>query len=98
MRYDELLRAEIPLQGSTISTTKNGNQPRSELTLDERFWRVLGLYLAEGHVSIEASGRHRIQWSFHPTREQHLVDEVVGYWLSQNVTGDRAADRDAHRP
>jgi UDPglucose 6-dehydrogenase len=85
LRYDELVRAEIPLQGSTVSTTKNGNQPRSELTLDERFWRVLGLYLAEGHVSIEAGGRHRIQWSFHPTREQHLVDEVVGYWLSQNV-------------
>jgi UDPglucose 6-dehydrogenase len=82
---DALVRAEIPLEGSTISTTKNGNQPRSELTLDERFWRVLGLYLAEGHVSIEAGGRHRIQWSFHPTREQHLVDEVVGYWLSQNV-------------
>jgi UDPglucose 6-dehydrogenase len=85
LRYDELVRAEISLEGSTVSTTKNGNQPRSELTLDERFWRVLGLYLAEGHVSIEASGRHRIQWSFHPTREQHLVDEVVGYWLSQNV-------------
>ena len=85
LRYDEPVRAEIPLEGSTISTTKNGNQPRSELVLDERFWRVLGLYLAEGHVSIETGGRHRIQWSFHPTREQHLVDEVVGYWLSQNV-------------
>ena len=59
VRYDELVRAEIPLEGSTISTTKNGNQPRSELMLDERFWRVLGLYLAEGHVSIETGGRHR---------------------------------------
>jgi UDPglucose 6-dehydrogenase len=96
VRYDELVRAEIPLDGSTISTTKNGNQPRSELTLDERFWRVLGLYLAEGHVSIEAGGRHRIQWSFHPTREQHLIDEVVGYWLSQNVKAIARPTATAH--
>ncbi len=85
LRYDELLRAGIPLEGSTISTTKSGNQPRSELRLDGLFWRVVGLYLAEGNTCVEATGRHRIQWSFHPTREQHLVDEVATYWLAQNV-------------
>jgi UDPglucose 6-dehydrogenase len=86
LRLDELALADIPLRTATISTTKSGNQPQSELTLDARFWRVVGLYLAEGNTSVERSGRHRIQWSFHPTREQHLVDEVVAYWLSQNVT------------
>ena len=74
------------MQGSLISTTRNGNWPRSELTLDARFWRVLGLYLAEGHSTLDSSGRRRIFWSFHPTREPHLVNEVVAYWLSQNVT------------
>jgi hypothetical protein len=34
---------------------------------------------------IEGSGRARIQWSFHPTREQHLVDAVVAYWLRHGV-------------
>jgi UDPglucose 6-dehydrogenase len=96
LRYDELALAEIPLEGSTVGTTKNGNPPRSELTIDERFWRVLGLYLAEGHVNVEAGGRHRIQWSFHPTREQHLVDEIVAYWMSQHVTAIARRTATAH--
>jgi UDPglucose 6-dehydrogenase len=85
LRYDELVRAEIPLDEATISTTKNGNHPRSLLRTDDAFWRVLGLYLAEGHVSLDTTGRHRIWWSFHPEREEHLVDEVVAYWMAQNV-------------
>ncbi|MGH2929538.1 MAG: LAGLIDADG family homing endonuclease, partial [Solirubrobacteraceae bacterium] len=85
LRYDELALAGIPLQGSTISTTTSGNQPRSELRLDGLFWRVVGLYLAEGCAIAETGGRRRVRWSFHPTREQHLVDEVVAYWLAQNV-------------
>ncbi|MGH2875312.1 MAG: nucleotide sugar dehydrogenase [Solirubrobacteraceae bacterium] len=85
LRLDELWRAEVPLEGSTISTTKNGNWPRTELHLDSLFWRIVGLYLAEGCAIAEAGGRRRVRWSFHPTREQHLVDEVVGYWLAQNV-------------
>jgi hypothetical protein len=85
VRLDELERAQIPLRDATISTTTSGNQPRSELSIDQRFWRIVGLYLAEGNTVVEPSGRCRIQWSFHPSREQHLVDEVVAYWLSQNV-------------
>ena len=37
---------------------------------------MVGLYLAEGHATPE-----RLHWSFHPEREQHLVDEVAAYWL-----------------
>src|SRR6185312_11759733 len=40
---------------------------------------------AEGHTSLDAIGRHRIWWTFHPEREEHLVDEVVAYWMAQNV-------------
>jgi UDPglucose 6-dehydrogenase len=85
LRLDELAPAGLPLGGSTISTTKNGNYPRSELRLNDSFWRVVGLYLAEGQVATDPRGGWRLQWSFHPRREQHLVDEVSGYWLSQNV-------------
>jgi UDP-glucose 6-dehydrogenase len=84
LRWDELALAEIPLEGSTTSTTNHGNQPRSELTIDDSFWRVVGLYIAEGCATL-AQRKWSLRWSFHPTREQHLVDEVVAYWLRQNV-------------
>jgi UDPglucose 6-dehydrogenase len=84
LRRDELALAGIAIEGSTISTTKNGNQPRSEIEIDESFWRVVGLYLAEGCASIDAT-HWTLNWSFHPTREEHLVDEVVAYWMRQNV-------------
>src|SRR5579884_1587268 len=48
LRLSELALAELPLTDATISTTKNGDQPRSELVLDDLFWRVVGLYIAEG--------------------------------------------------
>ncbi|MDQ2760790.1 MAG: nucleotide sugar dehydrogenase [Actinomycetota bacterium] len=85
LRLDELALAELPLCGSTISTTRNGNHPRSEIQLDSAFWRVVGLYLAEGCTSTLAPGHWTMSWSFHPSREQHLVDEVVAYWRAQNV-------------
>jgi UDPglucose 6-dehydrogenase len=85
LRWDELALAGLPIEGSTISTTKSGNHPRSELELDDSFWRVVGLYLAEGCVSRPASGGGSIIWTFHPYREQHLVDEIVAYWIRQNI-------------
>jgi UDPglucose 6-dehydrogenase len=81
IRLDELGLAELPLEGSRISTTKSGNFPRSELQIDEAFWRVVGLYLAEGCTSSSD-----IRWSFHPSREEHLADAVAAYWLRQNVS------------
>jgi UDPglucose 6-dehydrogenase len=44
-----------------------------------RFWRVVGLYLAEGHFGRKRVGGAAI-WSFHPTREDDLVDEVASFW------------------
>ncbi len=85
LRLDEAERANLPLAGATISATRNGNQPTHMLALDESFWRVAGLYLAEGCTISEPSGRRAIQWSFHPSREPHLVDEVMAYWMRHNV-------------
>ncbi len=80
LRYDELALAGLSSAGSTISTTKSGNHPRAELALDESFWRVVGLYIAEGFAT-----ETYLRWSFHPTREEHLVDELTAYWMRQNV-------------
>jgi hypothetical protein len=93
-RTGTLTLAELALlggseRGSTLGTARNGSFINSEVDLDESFWRVVGLYLAEGHCHREELGngrRERIFWSFHPTREQHLVDEVTAYWARQGVT------------
>ncbi len=68
--------------GATSIAARTGD---GELRLDGLFWRVVGLYLAEGNTTLDETGRRRIFWSFHPSREQHLVDQVVAYWLAQNV-------------
>jgi len=84
LRLDEANRAGVALAGATLGTTKNGTHASSRITLDADFWRVVGLYLAEGCVTADGD-RRRIQWSFHPTREQHLVDEVAEFWARHNV-------------
>jgi UDPglucose 6-dehydrogenase len=84
LRLDELARAEVPVRGSTMSTATNGQYVRSELELDEQFWRVVGLYIAEGDCRIEGR-RHRLCWSFHPESEEHLVEEVGAFWLRHGV-------------
>jgi UDPglucose 6-dehydrogenase len=94
-RTGTLTLAELALlggseRGSTLGTTKNFHYVNSEVELDETLWRVVGLYLAEGHCSEDyLYGRNvvrgRLSWSFHPEREQHLVDEVVQYWARQGI-------------
>jgi UDP-glucose 6-dehydrogenase len=80
LRRDELAPAGLPSEDSTISTTKSGNYPRTELDLDLAFWRVVGLYIAAGCADAIS-----LRWAFHPTRDEHLVDELAAYWLRQNV-------------
>jgi hypothetical protein len=57
---------------------------------------VVGLYLAEGHTVSSGRDGYRVHWSLHPTREQHLVDEIAGYWLRHNVRA-RAYDKPTAR-
>ncbi len=84
MRLQEACLADVPLRGATYATVGIGTWNPELLASDEDFWRVVGLYLAEGCVSRDGD-RQRISWSFHPTREEHLVDEVVVYWQRHGV-------------
>ena len=95
-RLDEAGGAGLDLRGTSLRTAKNGMHAPSELTLDEAFWRVVGLYLAAGCCTFEAPGTARIAWSFHPTAEQHLVDEVVAYWMRHGVAARTHRDATAH--
>ena len=77
---DEAFRAQLPLQSATFGTARNGAYVPSAITMNRDFWRIVGLYLAEGHASLEANGTTRINWTFHPSKETHLVDEVLAFW------------------
>jgi len=85
VRLDEALRAELQWRDGTLATASNGAQIPVGILMDKAFWRVVGLYLAEGHVAAEANGTTKISWSLHPTREQHLVDEILAFWTTQGV-------------
>jgi UDPglucose 6-dehydrogenase len=85
LRLDEAERADLTVASATLGTTQNGNHATSLISLDEQFWRIVGLYLAEGCTTNSVATRGTIQWSFHPTSEQHLIDEVVAFWLRHNV-------------
>jgi UDPglucose 6-dehydrogenase len=82
LRLDEAGLGDLTLCGATLGTARNGNFVRRELEMDERFWRVVGLYLAEGCASASAG---RLFWHFHPRNADHLVDEVVAYWTRQGI-------------
>jgi UDPglucose 6-dehydrogenase len=87
VRLDEAAYAAIDLAGTRLSTVKNGTEMPAEIALDAAFWRVVGLYLAEGCTAHDGD-RVRVSWSFHPTGEQHLVDEVVAFWARHGIRAD----------
>jgi UDPglucose 6-dehydrogenase len=89
LRLREACESGMDLKGATLGTARNGTYVPERLDISEDFWRVVGLYVAEGHVNRDR-GRHgavreRTSWSFHPTKEEHLVEQVVDYWGGQGV-------------
>ncbi len=87
LRLPEARALGLSLEGATAGTARNGTYVPLELSADEAFFRVLGLYLAEGHCAADGA-RRRLTWSFHPSREGDLVDEVAGYWRDRGVKVD----------
>jgi UDPglucose 6-dehydrogenase len=85
LRLDEAARLGLDLGGASAGTASHGTEIPFRMELDEEFWRVAGLYIAEGHCSVESDGRHRLQWSFHPTDEDDLVDCVASFWRQRGV-------------
>jgi len=96
LRLDELRSLGIDPVGGRLKTAKNGTTVPVQLPLDGDAWRILGLYLAEGHVTVDGS-RHRIGWSFHPRDEQELVDFVVGFWSGHGVKVDARVGTTTHQ-
>jgi UDPglucose 6-dehydrogenase len=97
LRLDEAVRAELSWRQATLGTASNGAYVSAAIAVDRRFWRIVGLYLAEGNASFEANGTARICWSFHPSKEQHLVDEVLAFWARHGVKARARHSATAHQ-
>jgi UDPglucose 6-dehydrogenase len=87
LRLDELLALGLSTRGAAFGTARNGTFVPDSLVADEAFWRVVGLYLAEGFCSRDGR-RIRLGWCFHPTDEMDLVDEVASFWRGHGVKAD----------
>jgi UDPglucose 6-dehydrogenase len=86
LRLDEAVLLDIELEDASFGTARNGTYVPASIASSVAFWRVVGLYLAEGHCASDGdSDRLRLQWSFHPTAEDDLVDEVAGFWTRLGV-------------
>jgi UDPglucose 6-dehydrogenase len=96
VRLAEAGRAALELRDTSFGTTKNGMYAPSEIALDDAFWRIVGLYLAEGCCVFDDRNGARIVWSFHPFKEQHLVDEVVSFWLRHGVAARTRQNPTSH--
>jgi UDPglucose 6-dehydrogenase len=84
LRLSEARALAVSLDGASLGTARNGTYVPAELPEDERFWRIVGLYVAEGHCSADGRGR-RLQWSFHRTDEDDLVEDVRSFWEGHGV-------------
>jgi UDPglucose 6-dehydrogenase len=96
LRLTEAAALDLDIEDATFGTATNGTYVPASIAADERFWRVVGLYIAEGHCNVEASGRMRLQWSFHPRSEEHLVEEVAAFWRSYGVKASARQGRTTH--
>jgi len=92
LRAHEAELLGVPLRGGMLGTATNGTYVPSEIELTDELWEVIGLFLAEGHISTDGR-RRRVCWSFHPTRELRLVERVADHWrrLGVKVTVRRLA-------
>jgi UDPglucose 6-dehydrogenase len=84
LRMHEAAELDLELSDAFVGTATNGTYVPATIVADAEFWRVVGLYLAEGHVAVDG-GRHRLCWSFHPSDEDALVEEVAGFWRARSV-------------
>jgi UDPglucose 6-dehydrogenase len=84
MRLTEAARLRLPLDGALLGTTTNGTYVPMHVELTDDCWEMLGLFLAEGHISTDGA-RRRICWSFHPEQEQRLVHFVATFWRDLGV-------------
>jgi UDPglucose 6-dehydrogenase len=88
VRPAEAVAALAPDDGRPLrpGAAAGGASAPAGVPADERFWRVVGLYIAAGHCVADGTSR-RLCWTFHAADQQDLADEVLDYWRSLGVEG-----------
>jgi UDPglucose 6-dehydrogenase len=84
LRLSEAALQDVPVREAAVATGRDNFAP-PWFVGNRRFWRVLGLYLAEGCIHFDGDGPKGLVWTFHATKEQHLVDELLSFWAQQGV-------------
>jgi UDPglucose 6-dehydrogenase len=84
LRMYEAGELDLDIADAHVGTAKNGTYVPASIVADADFWRVVGFYVAEGHITDDGR-RRRLCWSFHHTDEDHLVAKVADFWRSQGV-------------
>jgi UDPglucose 6-dehydrogenase len=81
-RRHEAAERGVEVGEAAVSTAMDGMNVPTSVVADASFWRVIGLYLAEGRITVER-GRRDIDWSFDHLGEDALVDEVAAFWRAR---------------
>jgi len=84
LRLSELNELGIKDPQGDLGTVTNGTYVPTQIQTSELFWRVIGLYLAEGFVTSDGD-RTRVIWTLHPTGEPDLVSDLEFFWRSLGV-------------
>jgi UDPglucose 6-dehydrogenase len=85
-RLHEAAELDLEIEDATFATATNGNYVPATIDETSAFWRVVGLYIAEGHCSsLRRSERQLLQWCFHPHDDEDLVNEVLTFWRGIGV-------------
>jgi UDPglucose 6-dehydrogenase len=84
LRMHETAELDIEIEDAHVKTARNGTEVPTSVVADTAFWRVVGLYLAEGHITADGA-RRRVYWTFNHTGEEELVEEVASFWRARGV-------------
>jgi len=84
MRLPELIAIGGHGDDGLLGTASNGTYVPGAVVAGPAFWHMVGLYLAEGHLSVDGE-RNRICWSFHLDNEPELIAAVADYWRDLGV-------------
>jgi UDPglucose 6-dehydrogenase len=96
LRLDAAEDVGIAVAQAVVRSAPSANPVPTRVTADSDFWRVVGLYIAEGHAAATGTWP-RIFWSFHPSKDIDLIADVVAFWRSRRVhVGVRKAATATH--
>ena len=87
-------RARLELEDACVGTAKNGTYVPASIVADEKFWRIVGLYLAEGTISVDGRRHGCVELPSRPTRATWW-SEVAASGVRTGRQGDGASRSDA---